>query len=310
MIPARPAHFRFRLAFVLHAAALCAFAMVSLRADRAKACATCECGDPTLVVMGAEQPFANRLRVSMGLRHRTDAVGQVGINRVELSEQRLELAAAYAPTDWLMLSFSAPLLRRQLDYADLAREGYVGIGDSELRVRAFVFRDRDLAPRHLIALTAGLKLPTGPVKTSQMMGPNPELLAGTGSFDPLVGATYSFFAEPWSLFVSEMLFVPTRSSRDLRTGTSWRGTHSAQYQALDEFAVRLSVETRLEGRSTYGSSVVADTGGFIMHLAPGLVLSPMTDLVVQMVVHVPVINALYGWHDEGTVFELGVAVDL
>lgn len=260
--------------------------------------------------MGAEQPFANRLRLSLGLRHRTDAVGQQGVNRVELSEQRLELAVAYAPVDWLMLSVSAPFLRRQLDYTDLSREGFVGLGDSEVRARLFVFRDRELSPTHLLALAVGLKLPTGPVKTSQMAGTNPELLAGTGSFDPLLGATYSYFAEPWSLYVSEMLFIPTRSSRDLRVGVSWRGTYTAQYQALEELAVRLSAETRLEARTTFGAQNVADTGGFIAHVAPGLVLSPVVDLVIQLAVHVPVVNALYGTHDEGPVFELGAALDL
>lgn len=283
--------------------------MVLCRVDAAEACATCECGDPTLVVMGTEQPFANRLRLSVGARHRTDAVGRVGVNRLTLSEQRLELAVAYAPASWLMLSASVPLLRRQLDFTDLSRDGYVGLGDSEVRARWFVYRDRELAARHLIAITAGIKLPTAPVKTSQS-SVNPELLAGTGSFDPLFGVTYSMFADPWSLYVSEMIFIPTRSSRDLRTGTSWRGTYTGQYQAMDELAVRFAVETRLEGRSSYGSTNVADTGGFILHLAPGIVLSPIDDLVVIVAAHIPVINALHGIHDEGAVFELGAALDL
>lgn len=264
--------------------------------------------------MGSEQPFAYRLRPSLALRHRTDAVGREGVNRVELSEQRIELALAFAPTDWLMLSASLPILRRQLDYTDLAREGFVGIGDSEVRARLFVFRDRDLAPRHLIALVGGLKLPTGPLRTSQVGGPNPELLAGTGSFDPLVGATYSWFAEPWSLFVSEMLFIPMRSSRGLRVGTSWRGTHTAQLQLYEWLAVRLSAETRLEAKTTYGtgdaSVNVADTGGFILFGAPGVVLSPVDDLVIQLAVHIPVVNALVGTHEEGAIFELGAALDL
>ncbi len=292
-----------RLAWVIGAVCL-------LAVDRAHACATCECGDPTLVVMGAEQPFARRFRLSLGLRHRTDAVGREGVDRLELSEQRLELGAAYAPVEWIMLSLSAPLLRRQLDFADLSRDGYVGLGDSELRARVFVFRDRELAPRHLIAAVVGMKLPTGPVKTLPSMTQNPELLAGTGSFDPLLGATYSFFADPWSLFVSEMLFVPTRGAHDMRAGLAWRGTYSGQYQGHEVLAARLSIETRWERRTTVNEQAVADTGGFIAHVAPGVVLSPVEDVVVQLVVHVPVINALYGNHDEGPIFELGAALDL
>jgi hypothetical protein len=278
-------------------------------ADRATACATCECGDPTLVVMGAEQPFAQRLRLSTTLRHRTDAVG-AGTDRMELNEQRLELAVAYAPVEWLMLSYGLPLLRRQLDFADLSRAGFVGIGDSELRARAFVYRDRDLAPHHLVALVAGLKLPTGPIKTQAGDLANPELLAGTGSFDPLFGATYSYFAHPWSLFASEVLFLPTKGARDLLVGRSWRGTHTLQYQALPALALRVSIETRLERRSHQAGLTVPDTGGFLVHVAPGVVVSPLDDLVIQATVHVPVLNALYGNHDEGPVFELGVALDV
>lgn len=284
-------------------------AMLLLAPRSVKACATCECGDPTLVVMGTEQPFAQRVRPSLSLRHRTDAVGRVGINRVELSEQRLELALAYAPLDWLMLSATVPLVRRQLDYTDLSREGFFGIGDSDVRARLFVFRDRDLAPRHLIAVALGLKLPTAPMKTAQAMNMNPELLAGTGSFDPMLGATYSFFADEWSLFVSEMLYVPTRA-RGLRVGTSWRGMHAIQYQAHELIALRLSAETRWEMRTTYNAQNVSDTGGFILHTTPSIALSPMVDLVVLLAVHIPTINALYGEHDEGAVFELGAALDL
>jgi len=283
---------------------------VGLYAPSAMACATCECGDPTLVVMGAEQPFANRLRPSLALRHRTDAVGRAGIDRAQLQEQRLELAVAYAPTMWLMLSASVPFLRRQLEYTDLSRDGYVGLGDSELRARVFVYRDRDFAPQHLLALSVGTKLPTGPVKEPRADLPNSDLVAGTGSFDPLVGATYSYFAQPWSFFVSEMMFIPTRGSNGVRVGSSWRGTHTAQLQLHELLGVRLSAETRLEARSSNDSANLADTGGFIAFAAPGIVVSPLADLVIQFVVHVPVLNALHGTHDEGVVVEIGAALDL
>ena len=59
--------------------------------------------------MGAEQPYAQRLRASALLRTSGQRFGS-GAATTRLSEVRTELSVAYAPLSWLMLSLTAPLV--------------------------------------------------------------------------------------------------------------------------------------------------------------------------------------------------------
>jgi hypothetical protein len=281
----------------------------------ARACATCTCGDPTLTVMGAQQPFAQRLRLSLSVQHRTDALGREGIDRVELQEQQLLASVAYAPAQWLMLSATLPLVRRELTYVNLARDTFVSPGDVELRGRAFIYRDRSFAPRHLLALVGGLRVPTGPLERDSAGDyAEPELQPGTGSFDPLGGVSYAFFADPWSAYASEIVYVPTPSRAGFQVGASWRGSHTVQYQLGTAWAVRLGANFRLEDktrREVAGQTRdEPDSGGFVLFATPSLVFSPMTDLILNLNVNVPVYNRLLGAHDEGPIVMLGAAYDV
>ena len=86
-------------------------------ASGASACGTCSVGDPTLTVVGFEQPKANRVRTSATLRHRNDSIGETAVDKLTLSEQRLELAGAYSPTDRVSLSLMMPLVHRLITEA-------------------------------------------------------------------------------------------------------------------------------------------------------------------------------------------------
>ena len=281
----------------------------------ASACATCACGDPTLTVMGAQQPFEHRLRFSLELLHRTDAVGEDNVDRLELSEQRATLGVAYAPARWLMLSASLPVVHRELTFVSTAEERFTDVGDVELRARAFVYAARDCAPSHLLAGGAGLRMPTAALEQLEDGSyAEPELQAGSGSWDPLLGLSYAHFADPWSFYASEIVYLPTESRADWQLGISWLGTHAAQYQLDPSWALRLGANSRLEQatRRAVGTGAETDepdSGGFVLFLSPSVVFSPLTDLVLNLDVHVPVINALTGDHDEGVIIALGGAFD-
>jgi len=263
--------------------------------------------------MGTQQPVSQRLRASVELQARNDAVGEPGVDRVKLVEERAAASLAYAPSNWLMMSITAPLLFRQVTEANLAKDSVTGIGDIELRGKLFVYRDHDFAPNHLLALVAGVKIPTAALSSRADGSSIPaELQPGTGSFDPITGFAYAYFGGDFSLFVSEVLYTPLWGRADFRMGTSWRGTHMVQYQFTAAFAARLSFNTRLEtkARLRNPSGIEPDTGGFVGFVAPALVVSPWTDLVLYMEVQVPVINALVGHHDEGYMAMLGAAYDI
>jgi hypothetical protein len=277
----------------------------------AQACASCACGDPTLTVMGAEQPFAGRLRLAVEAQYRRDAVGRDTIDRVQLQELRTTLSLAYAPLPWLMLSVTLPVIARDLTDVTLARERLMTIGDLEVYGRVYVFRDRAFAPTHTLGVQVGLRAPTGPLlRDATGSYREPELQPGTGSFDPSAGITYLMSADPWSAFVSEVLYVPTRGSVDFQVGVSWRGTHALQYQLAPAIALRAGVNHRLEAVSKHGASVEPDSGGFIAFAAFAAVWTPVQDLVLLAQVQAPVINALRGVHDEGVFASLGAVYDL
>ena len=154
-------------------------------------------GDPTLTIVGFEQPKANRVRTSATLRHRNDSIGETAVDELTLSEQRLELAGAYSPTDRISLSLMMPLVHRLITEVNLAEASIWAPGDLDFRLRGVIWRDRKFAPRHLVSLIGGLEFPTSSIEYDTDGVPLPlEFQAGTGSWDPIAGAAYTMFFGP------------------------------------------------------------------------------------------------------------------
>ncbi len=276
----------------------------------AAACAACGCGDPTLTTLGAEQPYAGRARAAHVAQLRTDEIGTPRVDQLKLRELRFDASFAYAPHERLFLVLTVPTLLRSVEYVNLARETSFGLGDIELRAKGFVWRDRPFAPRHLVALTAGVKLPTAPVQENPDGTRQPiELQPGTGSVDPLVGASYAFFADPFSGYLSTQLTFPTGGSDGFRGSRSLRTTLAVQDQLTDAFAARLGFDTRLDGKSLEDGEESPDSGGFIGFALAEVLVSPATDLLLSASARIPVLNALDGRHAEGPFWSLGVAYD-
>jgi len=283
--------------------------IVSMPAS-ARACATCAVGDPTLTVMGAEQPFAHRVRGALFFRYRTDRLGEPGVNAIDLSEERIEASVSYSPTTRYSLSLSIPTVHRRVSYVNGAEDALWSLGDMELRFRAFVYRDSDRAPRHLLATLVGIQLPTAPLDRDSNGQVLPlELQAGSGSFNPIAGLTYGFFADPWSFSAVSAVVVGTPGRADVRVGTSWRTTLRAQLQPWSAVGFLLGADLRLDGRTLEGGETDPDSGGFIAYLTGGLVVSPATDLILSATVSYPTINALYGHHEEGLALAIGCMYD-
>jgi hypothetical protein len=292
-------------------AAILALGTLLLGGGRALACTSCGCGDPTLTTMGTEQPFAGRLRLSTNLRYRSDDIGQPGLDETRLREFGLDLGVAYAVRDWLNLSLMVPLLRRELRYVSEPTDRTTGLGDIEVLGKAYVYRDRAFAPQRLLAIVAGARLPTAPVQHDAAGTPvNIDAQAGTGSWVPTAGLAYLQFAGVWSGYASALLAVPTLGHDGLRPPTSLRSTVAAQVQPWTWGAARLGADARFDGRA-YDSGVAdKDSGGFIGFVSPAVLLSPRTDLTVELAVRVPVLNLLNGYHREGAFVSAAVVVDL
>jgi hypothetical protein len=242
----------------------------------AAACASCSCGDPTLSALGSELPFAHRARVSSLFRYWGEALhvhDGSSHTHAQLRELRMDVAASFSPTDRLTLSATAPLQVR--DYEGSAELGgrYAGTGDIEIGARFIAVRDRDFAPRHLLSVLAGLRLPTAtPLRNANGLLPEDAQLT-TGSLEARGGLAYSFFANPWSTHLTVTLGAMT--NREYADHDNVRWSAFVQRQFGDHFALRAGPEGihSGEGPRFYG--------------ALDAMVSPVTDLTLQLGARMP-----------------------
>lgn len=295
-----------------HGVATAAFVATMMRVASSSACATCGCGDPTLTAMGTEKPFRGRLRASIDARYRSDDIGKPEVDQIRLREIRLDGQLAWAPSERVFLLATVPLLERRVRYVNGGETTTGALGDVELRAKTFVFFDRPFAPRHLYAVTGGLKVPTAPRQRNETDGRYLpiETQPGTGSWDPLLGLSYAFFARPFSFYASAQGTAPLRGTGDQRASPSVRATSALQVQLIPWLAPRFGVDTRLDAHAYEDGRPERDSSGFIAFLSPELLLSPTTDLLVVLSLRLPVMQALAGYHHEGPTAGVALAYDL
>jgi len=280
-------------------------------ASDAFACGTCSVGDPTLTVVGLEQPKANRFRASATVRYRNDRIGEPDVDELTLSEQRMELAAAYAPTDRFTVSVMMPLVHRLVTAVNLAEADIWAPGDLEMRLRGVVWRDRKFAPRHLVSLIGGLEFPTSSVETDAQGVPLPlEFQAGTGSWDPIAGVSYSMFSDPWSMYVSSVAIFPTQGIADTHSGISARQTVLGQFQPWRFLGFQAGLEIRIDQPGTIAGIRDPNTGGYITYGSLGLIALPHDKILVQATAALPLIQRLDGDHHEGFALTAGLVYEI
>ncbi|UCH29461.1 MAG: hypothetical protein JSV06_00130 [Myxococcales bacterium] len=277
----------------------------------ASACGTCSVGDPTLTIVGMEQPKANRARTSAMVRVRNDSIGDSNVDELTLSEQRMEFGGAYSPTDRFSLSLMMPVVHRLITEVNLAEASIWAPGDLDFRMKGVIWRDRKFAPKHLVSLIGGLEFPTSTIEYGPEGRPLPlEFQAGTGSWDPIVGASYGLFMDPWSLFVSSIAIFPTTGIGDTQASNSFRQTVLGQYQPWTFLAFQLGVEFRIDGPGYIEGVRDPNTGGHITYGTLGIVAMPHEKALIQVTAALPMIQRLDGTHREGFAFIAGVVYEI
>jgi len=282
----------------------------ALASRAAEACATCDSGDATLTVAGAEQPFSGRLRSALTLRYRTDVVGHAGVDQTDIRELRTDLSTAWAPRDDLFVIADVPLLYHRVQEANLAQTETIGLGDIELRGKWFVFRDRPFAPRWLIAVLGGMKFPTAPwLVDAQGQYLVLEAQPGSGSLDASVGPSLACFLGQFSGYASLLWVEPLTTREPLEPGRSVRGSMAIQGQVTDWFGARLASDLRWEQPSKEGGQTDPDSGGWVVLAGADVLFSPATDVSVGLGARLPVLNRLHGAHAEGPMLHLALIRD-
>lgn len=284
--------------------------LVAVLAKPAKGCAVCACGDPTLTTAGTEQPFAGRLRSAIELRYRADSLGRPEIDESSLREWRVTVSTAWAPRADLFLVAEVPLSYRQVTDVTLAQNDVWGLGEIALSAKWFIFRDRELAPRWLVALHGGLKLPTAPWHEDSSGDYLPlEAQPGSGSLDVSFGPSLAVFRGALSAYSSLYWVEPVLTRSLLAPGRSLRSSTALQYQLFDSLAGRLAGDLRWDQSSEEERRPDPNSGGWIAFVGGDVLLSPVTDSAIVLGVRLPALNRLHGAHDEGPVFSLAFVQD-
>jgi hypothetical protein len=286
------------------------FAVVMATPRASRACASCECGDPTLTALGSEKPFQNRLRIGASLVVQEEASGAPRRDEIAIDEQRLDLQVAWAPTARIFLLATLPLLRRDVSYVNLARSRVLGTSDLELRAKLFLWEDRESSPRHLIALVAGARLPTTSWQRDSRGAARPsELQGGRGALSPLAGLAYAHFHFPWSQYASVEASLPVTHQPEFRPPATVLATAAWQWQLVAPLAVRLSADGRWDSHAQEAGRTDPNTGGAIAFVSPALLFTPVTDLVLFALARLPAIDRLNGQQRAGAIFSAGIAYD-
>lgn len=276
------------------------------------ACASCGCGDPTLLSMGVEQPFGGRFRMYSEGQYRTEASGTPQDGGSSLQEWQLDFGASYALSRRFALGVTVPVLFRTMEGFDLSTTHATNLGDVEALAKFVLWRDREFNSRHLFSLLGGMRFPTAPLQRDAEGNPlTTDIQSGPGSWWGIAGLSYyGRIAGPWSVYASVLAYVPTEGREGLKPGATGRGSVWVQLQPTSWLSLRVGSDARLDGVWHENGAVSPDTGGFIAFFSPAVLISPSTDWVVQLAAKVPVVNHLTGVHTEGTYASISLVVDL
>lgn len=287
-------------------------ALAALAPPATWACASCGCGDPTLLSMGVEQPFGGRFRMYSEGQYRTEASGTPQDGGSSIQEWMLNFGASVSLNSRFALSLTIPVLFRTLQGFDLSTTRSSNLGDVEAVAKFVLWRDREFNSRHLFSLLGGMRLPTAPLQLDANGDPlTSDIQSGPGSWWGIAGLSYyGRLGGRWSLYASVLAYVPTEGREGLKPGATGRGTLWLQLQPLSWLSLRVGSDARLDGEWHENGQVSPDTGGFIAFFSPAVLISPSTDWVIQLAAKVPVVNHLTGVHTEGTYASLSLVVDL
>ncbi len=264
---------------------------------RTRACASCGCGDPTLTALFMEKPFRNRIRLA--LEERLGA-HSAGIFFEKSLVSRTTFSASWSPTAFLTLAAQVPMVLVRSDADKRETRHIIGLGDVDWWVRLLAYRDRRFSPRHILALLAGLKTPTGPrINDSTGYPAEDDLQPGSGSWDPEFGAGYSYFGSLLSIFVTANYRYTTSGYRGYRRGSVLGASLAVQFAINSRTALVLGTDIGYTLASQLATGALApDTGGFLLSAAPGLLIALRTNFLLRLGLQVPVLEHWRGLQHE------------
>ena len=209
---------------------------------------------------------------------------QVRFLKAQDSTRDLEVIAVpsvfvYGVTEKFALIGMVPYMDMTLKMAGINR-GAAGLGDSMLLGRYQVFQLDRPGETFRAQILGGLKLPTGRDDKSDAMGRlPPPMQLGSGSYDPVVGGTFTWQRLRWQADFDLSYKINTKAN-GFRFGDTLAHDAAFEYrlspQTLPEQGVPsfiygvLELNGRWAERSELHGAKVGDSGGYTLFISPGL----------------------------------------
>jgi hypothetical protein len=304
-----------RLAFLL--------ALSAVLSRPARACSVCGC-DPSSGTLGLDRPTQGDLRFGVEDRYLQKESGTIDDGTREGErEDRLNLLLQYAPPlPRLSFQVDVPIYawKSHLGLDNTVDDTSRGLSDVTLGARYEVLKLGGMSPRHVIALTASLKAPTGS-NTHLAQVDNgvfdEHKQIGTGTWDELFGAFYTYGDFPTVAYAGLSARVNGTNARGNHFGNALFATVGARRSFLADRSLyfALDAQVRKAGTDTVpvkGSDRAYDpnSGGLVTYAVGTAGYALTQDLLVRAILQVPVYTALNGAQGEHPVAFLGLAYDL
>jgi hypothetical protein len=194
------------------------------------------------------------------------------------------------------------------------RESFRGFGDTSARAW---YRLNPIG-RWYPLLNVGVSLPTGRTETPRFhpqldngsLVPMSRLQRGSGTWDPVFGASFTRNREPWTHFASVAARTPIYDNRHgLRTGASFEiNSGGARFIGTHRVALFGRIGWLHRQQDVFRGTRVLVGGGDWLYATPGVAILAGKGLNVQAEVKVPIYRSLANTQlDSSAIFQVGVS---
>ena len=236
----------------------------------------------------------------------TDAIDPGG---PALRVRTTPVAIVYGLRSRLSVVAVLPFVDKQLSFSGGAAQpltaGAGGLGDALFLTKwRFYKRDQPLGTFQL-ATELGVKAPTGARDLEDPDGRllPPALQRGSGSWDPIANLIMTYVPAAgrgrW-VFTGDIGVRLTTKAHAVEVGNQvgYDGmvkyrVHPVRHPGRDTFLL-LEINGRWQDRARVGGSLMSDSGGHVVYLAPGIQFLLRQNLILEGGVQVPVMNDLNG----------------
>lgn len=285
------------------------------------ACSICGC-DPSGGTLGLDRPSAGDLRLSIDGRYLQKESGADTAREGE-KEGRTLLRLQYSPIRRLSFGFEMPFYawKNHYDNTGTMDENARGLADLQLGARYELLQFGGLVPRHTLAVSYALKMPTGnntfvapvDIASDGTITYDEHKQLGTGTWDHLLGLWYTYGVFPWVGYAGAWARINGTNSRGFKYGNALFGTLGVRRTLLENRSLYVSLEAQARNTGKDNSSISGydpDSGGFLTYATVGAGYAVTRSLLVRAILQVPAVSSLNGTQSEHPVAFVGLSYDL